>query len=45
MLPIVVARSFSGKVAQSQGDGAILAVLFTIGNAFYPPVIFVCGPS
>jgi len=35
MLPIAVARSSSGGVAQSQGEGAILGVFFPIDSALY----------
>ena len=35
MLSIAVARSSSSTVMQSQGEGAILGVFFTIDNALY----------
>jgi len=37
MLPIAVARSSTGGVTQSQGEGAISGVFFPIGNALYGP--------
>ena len=33
MLPMAVARSSSGRVTKSQGEGAILGLFFPIGNA------------
>ena len=39
MLPIVVARSSSSRVTQSQGERAILGAFFPIDNALYLP----CG--
>jgi len=35
VLPMAVARSFSGRVAKSQGEWAILRVFFPIDNALY----------
>jgi len=35
MLPIAVARSSSGGVTQSQGEGATLGIFFSIDSALY----------
>jgi len=35
MLLIAVARSSSGRVAKSQGEGAMFGVFFPIDNALY----------
>ena len=35
MLPVAVARSSSGRVMKSQGEGAILGVFFPIDYALY----------
>jgi len=35
MLPIAVARSSSGRVTKSQGEGAIFGVFYPIDSALY----------